>query len=451
MNYTLRDVATLTGGTLHKDSNGERLFTTVNSDSRLIKNSDTLFAALKGDNFDGHSFASELCKNGGAIIDDPDYFCPNSVLVPSVKKALYVLAEDWRNNHIKNLKVLAITGSVGKTSAKNMAYLAMSSCFKCYKTAGNRNSLTGLPMELLNIGKDVEYAVLEAGMSLPGEISQISRLIKPSGALITKIGHSHIMAFGSREGICKEKLSILDGMENGFITVPDDGLVLSLLPKNAVFTVCSVDNASSDAYTENAKETPLGMEYTLCYEGKKYLVRLPAFGMHSVMNSALVLVSAIRMGADGEKAAKALANFVAEGNRQNIHYTNGIKVIADCYNAAPESMAAALNVLKTCGGKRIAVLGDMLELGEHSEALHESVGKAVEGCADMLICVGEEAKYIALAAEKIMNKEDIYVYPSADYEKAAKLVAETAKEGDTVLFKASNRTNLRKVMEITAL
>ena len=131
--------------------------------------------------------------------------------------------------------------------------------------------------------------------------------------------------------------------------------------------------------------------------------------------------------------------------------TGVIKVIADCYNAAPESMAAALNVLKTCGGKRIAVLGDMLELGEHSEALHESVGKAVEGCADMLICVGEEAKYIALAAEKIMNKEDIYVYPSADYEKAAKLVAETAKEGDTVLFKASNRTNLRKVMEITAL
>lgn len=448
MRYTLSDIAELTGGVLHGDSKRDRLFNYVNSDSRLINKADTLFAALKGDSFDGHRFAAALCENGGALVDDPNYFCPNSVLVPSVKAALYRLAQHWRNNSIKQLKVLAITGSVGKTTAKNMAYLAMKPSFNCYKTVGNRNSLTGLPMEILNISEDHTHAVLEAGMSDPGEIGQISRLIKPTSAVITNVGHSHIMAFGSREGICEEKLSITDGMEELCITVPDEPMLVSRLNGAEGAVVCSLTDKGREAYADEIKETAEGMEFTLCYGGKRLGVALPAYGRHNVMNAMLVLVSAIRMGADGEKAASSLLSFAPEGNRQKIRELRNIKVIADCYNASPESMAAALGVLGSSGGKRIAVLGDMLELGEHSKALHRQVGARVPKGADTLICVGGEAAYIADSAiENGMDKSCVFVYPSEDYDKAAELLIGIAEAGDTVLFKASNRTNIKKVME----
>ncbi len=448
MRYTLKEIAALTGGSLHKDSDADRVFTTVNSDSRLISDPSILFAALKGDHFDGHSFAASLCEKGGALIDDSTYACHNSILVPSVKAALYKIAKHHRENELQNLKVLAITGSVGKTTAKNMAYLAMSACFDCYKSAGNRNSLTGLPMELLNVPESCTHAVLEAGMSDPGEIAQISKLIKPSAAVITNIGHSHILAFGSREGICKEKLSILEGMDTDCITVPDDSLLIKSCASVAGAVFCSVTDKKAQSYAKDIEETPFGMEFRACYDGKTTRIKLPAYGIHNVMNALLVFTASLRMGADAEKSAAALANFTTEGNRQNIRITRGVKVIADCYNASPESMAAALGVLKTGGGKRFAVLGDMLELGEHAKALHSNVGEKVPQSADVLICVGEDARYIAeSAADKGMPTENIYLYPSKSYEKAAELLLSLLSEGDTVLFKASNRTNIRKVME----
>ncbi|MBE6677324.1 MAG: UDP-N-acetylmuramoyl-tripeptide--D-alanyl-D-alanine ligase [Ruminococcaceae bacterium] len=451
MEYTLNQIAELSGGRLHPQSIKDRLFTAVNSDSRLIKGADTLFAALRGDNFDGHSFVADMCVEGGAIIDDESRFCPNSILVPSVKEALYRLAAYHRNKELTELKVLAITGSVGKTTAKNMAHLTMEASFNCYKSAGNRNSLTGLPMEVLNVPKSCTHAVLEAGMSDPGEIAKISALIKPAAAVITNIGHSHILAFGSREGICKEKLSILEGMETDCITLPDDPLLIkNCNTAGAVF--CSVGDKSKEAYAENIEETAHGVEFTVCYGGKKTKIALPAYGIHNVMNALLVFVASCRMGADAEQSATALKDFATEGNRQNIRTTRGIKVIADCYNASPESMAAALGVLKTSGGKRFAVLGDMLELGEHAEKLHSLVGEKVPNSADVLICVGSDARYIAKsAAQKGMAEENIYLFPAAEYEKAAELLEKLIKAGDTVLFKASNRTNIRKVMEKTQL
>ncbi|MBQ3195633.1 MAG: UDP-N-acetylmuramoyl-tripeptide--D-alanyl-D-alanine ligase [Clostridia bacterium] len=451
MKYTLNQIAELAGGILHPQSTKERLFTAVNSDSRLINRADTLFAALKGDNFDGHSFVADMCAEGGAIIDDESCFCPNSILVSSVKEALYRIAIHHREEELKALKVLAITGSVGKTTAKNMAHLTMSASFNCYKSAGNRNSLTGLPMEVLNVPAACTHAVLEAGMSDPGEIAKISGLIKPAAAVITNIGHSHILAFGSREGICKEKLSILDGMETDCITLPDDELIIkNCRAQGAVF--CSVTDKSKEAYAENIKESPAGMEFTACYGGNKTGILLPAQGIHNVMNALLVFVASCRMGADPQKSAAALQAFVTEGNRQNIHTSRGIKVIADCYNASPESMAAALGVLKTGSGKRVAVLGDMLELGDHAEKLHSLVGEKVYGSADLLVCVGEDAKYIAKsAALKGMAEDNIYLFPAAEYEKAASLLEMLLHAGDTVLFKASNRTNIRKVMEILQL
>lgn len=452
MNYTLKDIAEMCGGTLHPQSDSGRVFTTVDSDSRKIKASTTLFAALRGDNFDGHSFVSALCKEGGALIDDPNYFCPNSILVESVKKALYTIAFRHRNEKLSGLKVLAVTGSVGKTTVKNMAALVMGAKYRVYKSAGNRNSLTGLPMEVLNIPTDTEWAVLEAGMSDPGEIAQISRLIKPNAAIITNIGHSHILAFGSREGICAEKLSIVDGMENSLLVMPNEPLI-----KNSTVCIdeavyCGAQGCGCNACYKNVSEENGITEFTACYNDKETVIKLPASGIHNVQNALLCFTAGVRLGVEEEKAALALLDFVTEGNRQNIRQSNGIRVIADCYNASPESMAAALSVLKQSGGKRIAVLGDMLELGEHTEALHRGVGAVAAKSADIIICVGEAATYIADSALKNgFCAERLFTYPSSGYEDAAKQLVSLAGNGDTVLFKASNRTNIRKVMEVSGL
>ncbi len=452
MRYTLRELAELCGGTLCEGSRGDRVFTAVDSDSRAIKDSATLFAAFKGDNFDGHRFAAELCKEGGAIIDDPAYACPNAILVDSVKKALYKAAVRHRSEKLAGLKVLAITGSVGKTTTKNMAALVMGARYKLYKSAGNRNSLTGLPMEILNVPEDAEWAVLEAGMSDPGEISQISKLIKPNGAIITNIGHSHILAFGSREGICKEKLDIRAGMERAVLTMPDEELLINAVGGDPDSVFCSVKDGKQTAFAKDIRVEGEFTYFTACYKGKETQIKLPALGLHNVQNALLCFVSGVRLGVDEKDAATALEQFKVEGFRQNIRRTAGVTVIADCYNASPESMAAALSVLKGGTGKRIAVLGDMLELGSHAEKLHRIVGKAAASSADLLICVGEDAVYIADEALKNgLPKENLLIYSSKDYEKAAETLKQMVKEGDTVLFKASNRTNIRKVLELSGI
>jgi len=452
MRYTLSEIAEKCGGTLCPGSDGARVFTAVDSDSRAIKQSTTLFAAFRGDHFDGHRFAAELCVNGGAIIDDPAYSCPNAVLVKDVKSALYGFAMEHRTEKLNDLKVLAITGSVGKTTTKNMAALVMAAKYNTYKSAGNRNSLTGLPMEILNIPKDCEWAVLEAGMSDPGEIAQISKLIKPHAAIITNIGHSHILAFGSREGICDEKLSIVAGMESDMLTLPDEPLLQARCKDIKGAQFCSVSSDNVNAFVKNVSQTEKTTRFTVCYNGEETVVSLPALGMHNVQNALLCFVSGVRLGVPPKAAALALEGFAAEGFRQRIRTTNGVTVIADCYNASPESMGAALSVLKSGGGKRVAVLGDMLELGEHSVALHRKVGDVASTAADIMICVGTDAAHIAArAAECGFSAENIHVFSGEDYAAAASLLTQIIKGGDTVLFKASNRTNIRKVLEMTGL
>ena len=452
MKYTLKELACMCGGMLCEGSDGDRVFTRVDSDSRAVKDSATLFAAFRGDNFDGHRFAAELCVKGGAIIDNAEFSCPNAILVKDVKSALYQIAIRHRSEKLAHLKVLAITGSVGKTTTKNMAALVMGSYYNIYKSAGNRNSLTGLPMEILNIPEDCRWAVLEAGMSNPGEISRISDLIRPTAAIITNIGHSHILAFGSREGICKEKLDITVGMESINLTMPDEPLLLKACAgtKGAVF--CSVSDNGCDAYVKDVAEKDGRTDFILCYAGKETKISLPSLGLHNVQNALLCFVSGVRLGVPEELAAKALESFATEGNRQNIRVSGGITVIADCYNASPESMRAALSVLKNGTGTRIAVLGDMLELGKHAERLHRMVGEMAADSADVLICVGTDVRYTADSAVRCgFDQSNLYVFDSESYPEGAKLLKSLLKEGDTVLFKASNRTNIRKVLELSGL
>ncbi len=450
MNYSLKEFATLCGGTLCDGSDGSRSFDYIESDSRQVSSNSTLFAAFKGDNFDGHSFVADMCKNGGAVIDNPAYACPNAILTPNVKAALYKAAYTHRRERLPATRVLAVTGSVGKTTVKNMAYLVMSSHFDTYKSKGNRNSLTGLPMEILDMPETATHAVLEAGMSEPGEIAKISELILPEAAIVTTIGHSHIEAFGTVEAICEEKLSIASAIKSKSLVLSAEPLLLmhkKSLP-NAVY--CSATDTTADAYAENISTSDGVTRFTANFAGEKQNCILPAMGLHNVQNALLCIVAGVRLGVPMDKAAASLENFAAEGFRQNIRTTNGITVIADCYNASPESMKAALGVLKDGKGKRIAVLGDMLELGAHSKSLHETVGAVAAEAADILICVGNEAKYIADTAKECGADTVIY-YANDSWERAAEQLRDLVESGDTVLFKASNRTCVRKIMEKSAI
>lgn len=452
MNYSLKELALLCGGKLCEGSDGERRFDYITSDSRNVRDEKSFFVAFKGDRFDGHAFAAEICKKGGAIIDDDNFVCPNAILVDNVKDALYRIALHHRQSVLSGVKVLAVTGSVGKTTVKNMAYLVMSSRYSTYKSPGNQNSLMGMPMAILNMDPECEWAVLELGMSERGEIERLSRLTRPNAAIITNIGHSHIVALGSREAIRDEKTDVRLGMtEDGVMVLNgDEPLLREKSYGNALY--CSVSDGGSDAFVRDLREDGCGTRFTACVNGSEAECFLPAFGRHNVQNALLCLCAGVACGVELGAAAAALEGFESEGNRQRIYVKDGVKVIADCYNASPESMKAALGVLSESEGKRYAVLGDMLELGDYAERLHRMVGAAAVGRCDRLFCVGRDAGFIADEAIKCgMMPEQISLFAADEKDAAAEALKSELKAGDSVLFKASNKTYIWKVMEKAGL
>lgn len=452
MNYSLKELALLCGGKLCEGSDGERRFDYITSDSRNIRDEKSFFVAFKGDRFDGHAFAAEICKKGGAIIDDENFVCPNAVLVDNVKEALYRIALHHRQKVISGVKVLAVTGSVGKTTVKNMAHLVMNAQYDCYKSPGNQNSLMGMPMAILNMDPKCEWAVLELGMSERGEIEKLSKLTVPSVAIVTNIGHSHIVALGSREAIRDEKTDVRFGMtEDGVMVLNgDEPLLREKNYDGALY--CSVSDSGCDAFVKDVKEKADGTWFRVSVKGQEAECFLPAFGLHNVQNALLCLCAGVVCGVGLEKGVKALESFESEGNRQRIYVKDGIKVIADCYNASPESMKAALGVLSESAGTRYAVLGDMLELGDYAERLHRMVGAAAAGRCDRLFCVGRDAVFIADEAVKCgFDSSKISLFAADEKDKAAEVLKTEIKSGDSVLFKASNKTYIWKVMEKAGL
>ena len=436
---------------MHPRSDGNMLLESVVSDSRKCADGQKiLFAALRGDKFDGHSFVQKVTESGlnAAIVDEESAFTKNTVLVTSVKKALYDIALKYRYNEIKNVKAVAVTGSVGKTTTKEMIYLAMSGTFDTYKSPGNMNSLTGMPMAILNISPHTEWAALELGMNQRSEIRKLSLLVRPETAVVTNIGWSHIEALGSIENIRDEKLDIIEGMTyNGTLLLNGDDEML----KNAVIKTrkpfyYSIGDENSDFKAFNITETEEGVRFGIRYDGGEQTVCLRAKGKHIILDALAGFSAAVMSGADAKNAASAISEFSPENNRQKIEDAGGITLIIDCYNASPTSIKAALETMKdmNCSGKRIAVIGDMLELGAYSEKLHRLVGEyAASSGADLLLCVGDESRFIADQAEKLsFPKEKTVCFGRDEYSKAAEYLNSVSEKGDIILFKASNRMEL---------
>lgn len=423
-------------------------------DNRFVKNG-SVFVAIKGERFDGHDFMQAAIDKGASlVITEKEQLLIPQIIVEDTRRALLDLACLNRSRFSGIL--VGVTGSVGKTTTKEMVAKVLSSKMNVLKTIGNLNNEIGLSKTLFGLDSTHEAAVVEMGMCNAGEISALSQTSKPTIGIITNIGVSHIKNFESRDGILKAKLEILDGMSNGstlIVSGDNDKLKDLILPDHTIVK-CGIENKNCDYFADNITTDGLKTEFDVKYKGNVVHVMIPTVGSHNVLDALYGFAVGIIANIDPEEIAKALSEYKTVGMRQKILDIDGITVIGDCYNASPESMKAAMTTLMTipCKGKRIAVLGDMLELGEMSLKAHEDVGSVAASFGiDRVFCYGSNAKYMYEGAINYYNSKNedcrSQVKYFEDREDLIKTLKSEIKMGDAVLFKASRLMKFEYIMD----
>lgn len=428
--------------------------TTVNlvtTDSREVK-SGCVFVAFPGAKYDGHAFAAQALADGAlcVVLNHPVEGVPagKAVICENSYRAMLAMGANYRSQY--SPKIVGVTGSVGKTTTKQMCYAALCGLGSTIKTEGNQNNELGVPRTLFNIGSGTEYAVVEMGMNHAGEIERIARCARPDVGIITCVGTSHIGNLGSRENICRAKLEICAGMPEGaplVLNYDDEYLRRAALPQNVRPVWFSLSDESADVCALSIRQEADGMSFLLeDHENGAFMVRIPALGRHNVANALAAYCAATRLGLDARRAARGIEHFEQTGMRQRIVEKNGVKVIEDCYNANPDSMKAALEMFKDFPCKRrFALLGDMLELGGLSRTAHEAVGEmAAESGLYCLVTYGEQAHRTAVVAAAKGQK----TLHAANYREAADALLDRVQPGDAVLVKASRGMQLEKALEI---
>ena len=412
-----------------------------------------LYVAIVGDRFNGNDFAREALEKGAvaAVVSRASNNCEGEqLLVKDTRDALIISASNY--GYLFDLRAVAVTGSVGKTTTKEMTGAALSRFGKTLKTFGNKNNSVGFPQTLLNMTDDDEYAAIEIGMATGfGEISGLSKALRPNVAIITCIGSAHLQYFGTRENILKAKLEIIDGLPSDGVLVlnGDDELLMNARDSISVETVTfAIENRDADVRAENIITNGAATLFTIVDSAfGSYSASIPAVGRHNVLDALAAYTAVTRLGLSPERAAAGLSDYVPFGMRQRIVEHDGITVIEDCYNAGPESMKASLSALSDVvqSGVKIAVLGDMLELGDAAEEIHKEAGReAAKQGIDIVLCYGKNAKYIAEAAE---SSGVPCVEYFEDKMELTEYLKRTAREGDGVLFKASRAMEFEKIIE----
>jgi len=440
MSVRLSEFARIVGGTCLRD--GE--FSDYCIDSRKGKKGD-LFICLKGARVDGHDFVKKAEEQGvsALLIDhEVDSDLPR-VLVPDTLKALQDFASAYRDR--PDLKVVAVTGSVGKTTTKEFIAAVLSQAMPTYKTQGNMNSETGLPLTLLHVEPEHKAVVTEMGMCNFGEISELSLIARPDVGVLTNIGVCHIEYLGSQEGILKAKMEIVDGMsEDGILVINGDDPFLSTVSDTKQKRVTyGLNRPDYDYYAYNVAVLSEGVSFTAKTPLGDLDVQLAIDGIHNVYNSLAAIAVGVLCGMDLKSIGEGLRRMEKAPMRQNVRKENGLTLIEDCYNASPTSMKASIDVLKGKPGRKIAVLGDMLELGDNAAEYHLSVGRMLEGVS-VLIAYGDFARsYVDGAAEAGVLQR----IPCTSAEEAAVNLKLVARKGDVILFKASRGMHAEKVIE----
>ena len=466
---TVKELLEATGGNLLHGQEDQHV-KHISLDSRKMEGDD-LFVPIVGERVDAHRFLCQAIASGAAVVFTSEHHCGEDVKacvrqqcgenreqerkalqaawieVSDTKKALQDLGSFCRKR--LRLPLVGITGSVGKTTTREMIAEALSAGFLVYKTPGNSNSQVGVPITIAEIPQSAEIGVIELGMSEPGEMERIARVARVDCAVMTNIGIAHIEQLGSQECILEEKLHIQEGMppEGILFLNGDDPLLASVVPKEGRKKVLyglgrDCDYRAEDLHLEEGYPV-----FTAVHGDCRVRVRLKVMGSHMVSNAMAALAVADTYGLSMEKAALALGQFKGYKGRQQIFEWGGVTVIDDSYNASPVSMKAGLEVLASVKGegRRIAVLADMKELGLEAVRFHEEIGAYIgEHPLDMVLLLGELASCIGSGMDAARA-----VTPHIEMDRLAQVeewLDEHIREGDCILFKGSNSMKLSEAV-----
>ncbi|MBQ9207957.1 MAG: UDP-N-acetylmuramoyl-L-alanyl-D-glutamate--2,6-diaminopimelate ligase [Oscillospiraceae bacterium] len=441
---TASEAAAFCGEQVRGDGSAAVRAADISSDTRSIKPGDA-FIGLKGASFDGNLFTEKAAKAGAvfavterAVDDIP------CVVVSDSNKALKDIAHGYRMRF--DIPLIGITGSVGKTTTKEMTACVMGAKYNTLYTQGNHNNEVGMPFTLLGLNASHEAAVIEMGMSHFGEISRLSRCSVPNICVITNIGWSHAENLGDRDGIMKAKLEILEGAapDAPLIVCGDDDKLCTLkdtLDRKVIF--CGIGDGN-DVTARDIEDTADGVTFTAVYGDRTARVCLGCKGEHHIKDALIAIAAGAEAGVPIENGANALEGYAPGGLRQHIEEIGGRKCLIDCYNAAPDSVKAALGVLAGIDApKRTAVLADMLELGSQTDALHRQVGEYAVKLGIRVVCYGDISRNTAEGA-KAAGGEGLHF---EDKQSMVSWLKENLSHGEALLFKASRGMKMEEVIE----
>ncbi len=455
---TLKQIAEACCGVL-EHCDGNFAVSEILTDSRKICEG-ALFVALRGEKFDGHDFVESTFEKGAAACVVDKEFRNTSenavIVVEDTYKALRDIATYYRNRF--EIPSVAITGSVGKTSTKDMVSCVLANQYNVLKTEGNFNNEIGLPLTAFRLDSSVDIAVFEMGMSGFGEISRLTHIASPETAIITNIGMSHIEHLGSQENILKAKLEIIEDMPHGDGTVilNGDDLFLQTVVGTLKYETLTygIENEKCDVVATNIRKNSEGTVFDVKIEGVSYRVCVNVPGVHHVYNALAAILTGLKYNMTVAAIVDGISKFQPQGMRQNIEKLNRFVIIKDCYNASPTSMKSGLEVLSVAlpldneqPCRRVAVLADMLELGDYSEKAHYDVGAMVAeynvGC---FVAIGPHCHVMAQGAAE-NGMDDAMIYTFENNKSAKEKIMDILKANDVILFKGSRGMKLEEVAD----
>ena len=411
-------------------------------DSRTCRKGD-LFVAYRGENTDGHRYIASALNNGAACALAeylPEGVEGPVICVEDVQQALEIIMSEFRKE--LSIPIIGITGSVGKTTAKEMAASVLSQHYKIHKTEGNLNNTIGLPMSVSGIEKDDELAVIEMGINHFGEMTHLAGIARPNIMLYTLIGHAHLEFLGDLQGVLRAKTEVLPFMPtDGTVVINgDDPMLRSMSCTQKLLSYGLGEDCDVRAVNISAGSS-LGIDCDITYGSRMLRVYIPSFGMHMVYAALEGAALGFLMGLSDKEIVDGISGFRNVGRRQQLTDNGFLRIIDDCYNANPDSMKSSIDSLAKLEGRRICVFGDMRELGENSPCMHSDVGSYAEKKGiDYIFCTGQYSRYLAEGAG------DIAFY-FEDHESMMNALKDFLHAGDAVLVKASLGSHLEPVSE----
>ena len=441
--FTLAEIAASCGGKyVGEEALKNTAITSVERDSRAVKDG-SLFLAIKGERVDGHDFI-EKCYDSGAVCaiceKAPENPKKPYILVDSTLNAVKDIAKAYREKF--DIPVVGVSGSVGKTSTKEMLYAVLSQRFKTHKTQGNLNNELGVPLTILSMPEEAQAAVIEMGISDFGEMTRLARVAQPTICVLTIIGCCHLENLGDRDGVMKAKTEMFKYARDGaeFILNGDDDKLSTITDVSGKKPIFFGIDSKNDYYAEDIENNGEGgVSCKLCFGDTKLDVTIPAIGTYMVSNALAAAAAGKLLGLSDEQIKKGVEAYKTVGSRANVINNGKIRIIDDCYNANPTSVKASLETLKNFNGRTVAVLGDMKELGTDELQLHFDTGAYAKQIGiDVVLAAGPLAKSLADGADGkwYETKEELI-----------KALPEIIKEGDTVLVKASHSMQFEKIVE----